>query len=71
MIAPEEKQIILQKIAELEKEKQAKGEEAKKRFSDATFASDKDRCVAPKSGTEVLRPRIDKLIEEATDRPVF
>ena len=63
--SPEEKQIILQKIAELEKEKQTKGEEAKKRFSDATFASDKGRCVAPKSGTEVLRPRIDKLIEEA------
>ena len=63
--SPEEKQIILQKIAELEKEKQAKGEEAKKRFADATFALDKDRCVAPKSGTEVLRPRISKLISDA------
>ena len=61
----EQKQELLQKIDELEKEKAQKGEEAKKRFADATFASDKGRCVAPKSGTEILRPRIDKLVEEA------
>ena len=63
--AQEQKQELLKKIDELEKEKAKKGEEAKKRFADATFASDKDRCVAPKSGTEVLRPRIDKLVEES------
>ena len=62
---PEEKRALLQKIAELEEEKKVKGEEAKKRFSDATFSGDKDRCVAPKSGTEVLRPHINALIENA------
>lgn len=63
--SPEEKQNILKNIAELEKEKKAKGEEARQRFADATFASDKGRCVVPLSGTEVLRPRINKLIEDA------
>ena len=63
--SPEEKQIILKNIAELEQEKIAKGEEARQRFADATFASDKGRCVVPLSGTEVLRPRINKLIEDA------
>ena len=63
--SPEEKQIILKNIAELEQEKIAKGEEARQRFADATFASDKGRCVPPLSGTEVLRPRINKLIEDA------
>ena len=63
--SPEEKQTILKNIAELEQEKKIKGEEARQRFADATFASDKGRCVVPLSGTEVLRPRINKLIEDA------